>query len=90
MEGLSGISEKVIALVQQIVVAIPPICFVVGTLLIIKGLIRYGQANSRAHGGKGAITYIVTGACLLNSRLIMSVFVKTIEAAGMKIPGLSS
>lgn len=67
----------------------PPICFVISIILIIRGLIRFGQANSRAHNGKGAITDI-TGACLLNSRLIMSVFVKTIEAAGMKIPGISS
>lgn len=89
MQGLSGISEKVLSFAQAILVAVPPICFVIGVVLIIKGLIRYGQANSRAHGGKGAITYIITGACIMNSRLVLGVLVNTLKAAGLNIPNIS-
>lgn len=90
MEGLGGISGKVIEFARLLFQALPPICFVVGSVFIIKGLIRYGQANSRAHGGKGALSYIITGTFIMNAKLVIGVIVNTIEAAGIKLPNLPS
>ena len=75
---MDGISEYVLGFAKQIIAAISPICFVIGSVPIIKGLIRFAQANSRAHGGKGGMTYIVTGAFVMNTQLIISVLVNTI------------
>lgn len=85
---METISSQILSLARQVLVAMPPVCFVIGTILIIKGLVRFGQANSRAHGGRGAISYIITGACIMNSRLVMSVIINTLKAAGLNLPDI--
>ena len=51
--NMEGISQQVIAFAKALLSALPPICFVVGTVLIIRGLNRFGRANSRGPRRQG-------------------------------------
>ena len=86
--NMEGVSRQLIAFAKALLSALPPICFVVGTVLIIRGLIRFGQANSRVHGGKGALSYIVIGTFIMNANLVIQLIVNTLGKAGINVPGI--
>lgn len=83
---MESISSHVLSFARQIMVAVPPLCFVVGVVLIIRGLIRYGQSNSRAHNGKGAISYIVIGSLVMHSKIVIEIILTTLQKAGLNMP----
>ena len=83
---MEGISTHVLNFVKSVAAAVPPLCFVIGVVFIIKGLIRYGQSNSRAHNGKGAISYIVTGSLIMNAKMMIEIVITTLQKAGLNVP----
>lgn len=83
---MEGISAHILSFVRGVIAAIPPLCFVIGVVFIIRGLIRYGQSNSRAHNGKGAISYIVTGSLIMNAKMVIEIIITTLRKAGLNMP----
>ena len=64
---------------------VSPIAPVLGTYLIIKGLIRLANGNDAVHGGTGGGRLIVIGSLLTCYKLTSWVVLSTLKQCGLNI-----
>jgi hypothetical protein len=64
---------------------VSPVAPVIGTYLIIRGLIRLARGNETAKGGDGGGKLIIIGSCLTCYKILSSVVISTLQSCGLKV-----
>ncbi len=76
-------TELITTLIGNIQTMVSPLMPVLGTFLIIKGLIRLASGNDAAKGGAGGGKMIIVGAFLTCYKLTSWIVISTLTRCGL-------